>query len=70
MSNFKPEFAVAADDSADRVRQLLFDHATHGQDRTAEVLQILVEAFGNVVGDVAGFHNSLPIRCGANVTVS
>ncbi len=51
------EAAVALDQRGDGLVQLLLDEAAHLQHLVAHLLQVLVEAPGNVVGEIGRFHD-------------
>ena len=54
------QLAVAVDERAERVAELLLDESTHGQHPGAHALQVLVEAAGGMVREIGGFHVWLP----------
>src|SRR3569623_1403294 len=54
--NHFAEAAVAADHSAERVIELLFNDAAHRQHFVADVLQLVVELLGDVMTDVDPVH--------------
>ena len=56
MGNLQAEFAVPAHDRRDRARQLRLDQATHRQDVTTKVLDILVESARNMATQIRCFH--------------
>jgi hypothetical protein len=47
--------------------QLLLHEAAHLQHLIADFFQILVEAAGNVVGEVGRFHKKIPLMTGVRL---
>ena len=52
------EGAVALDQRGERRAELLLDEAAHGEHLAAHVLEILVEALRDVVGEISSFHGA------------
>jgi hypothetical protein len=52
------ERAVALDQRRQRAPELLLDEPTHAEHFAANVLQILVETPGGVMGEISGFHDA------------
>src|SRR6202030_2491122 len=52
--------AVAFDQGGNRLVQLLLDEPAHLQHLVAHLFQVFVEAAGNVMGKIGGFHKFNP----------
>src|SRR6185437_68654 len=58
------EGAVPLDERIHRLLQLLLDESAHSEHLVANALEVLVEAAGDVMRQIGGFHRSPPRRAG------
>src|SRR5690606_551584 len=62
LGNAQAELAVAVGERLDRTVELLLDEPAHREHGVAQVLEILVEAPGDVMTEIFDFHGLSPAR--------